>query len=213
MEKRIFIVVSSLIAVIGGLGCAALSYYITPARVDQRAVVYASEAKVVDANDFRGFANLYKAQILTGAVSDAHELNQFQLNQLAQKDNLEFDQLNGITLTNLQDARQREEQLFGEKGLLSMGLSLAGFGTLTGLLGLMRKRPGDITPEELKQTISGSEAQVSAREQQIFELVKGVQKFLDIEGQTTAADRLKVELAKEQSSETKKLVAQMKTEV
>ncbi len=213
MKKRIFIIVLSLAAAIGGLGCAALSYYVTPAQIDRQAVGYAAKAGVAEVNEFAGFANLYKAQRLADAVEDAHEINQLQLNQLAQRDSLEFDQFKGITLTNLQNARQREEQLFGETGLLSMGLSLAGFGTLGGLLGLMRKRPGDLTPEELKVAVSGSEAQVTERERQIFELVRGVQKFLDTEGNTMATDRLKSELAKEQSDSTKKIVAQMKTEV
>jgi len=213
MKKWIFLIVLSLAAAVGGLGCAALSHYVTPAEIDSQAVGYAVEAGVADSNEFAGFANLYKAQRLTNAVADAHEINQFELNTLAQKDNLKFTQFNDITSLNLQNARQKEEQLFGDKGLLSMGLSLAGFGTLTGLIGLMRKRPGDVTPEQLKTAVSGTEAQVTDREQQVFELVRGIQKFLDIERSTTAAARLKDELAKQQSVETKKIVAQMKTRV
>ena len=49
---------------------------------------------------------------------------------------------------------------------------------LAGFIGLMRKRPGDVTPEELKKAVGGQEAELTARERQFAELVKGVQRFL-----------------------------------
>jgi len=212
MKIAHYIVIAfSLLAIVGGIGCASLSHYVTPANIDQRAVDYAAQAKVADSNAFGGYANLDKAIKLENAVGDAHAKNQLELMQLIDKDSLEYAQLNNITSSNRQVARVREEQLFGPEGLLTMGLSMAGFGTLTGLIGLMRKRPQDITPEEVKQLIAGKDVALTDKEKQFVELVKGVQNFLDTF--PTDSDKLKTELAKVQSADTKTEVAKVKSTI
>ena len=210
-KTHVFLILLSLAAITGGMGCVALSEIVTPAAIDQRAVGYAAAAGVADANDFAGYGNLAKATRLTGAVADAHQVNQMALAQRIEADTLAYSQLIDATVNNRTAAMQRENQLFGEKGLLSMGLSLAGFGTLTGVVGLMRKRPGDITPEEMKQAIAGEGAKLTEKEKQFAELVKGVQGYLDhpIVADSSGAV-LKGELAKATSDATKKAVAVLK---
>jgi len=201
----------SVLAIIGGIGCASLSHYVTPASIDKRAIDYAAKAKIVEPNAFSGYANLDKAIKLENAVGDAHAKNQLELMQLIDKDSLDYAQLNNITSSNRQIAQVREEQLFGPEGLLTMGLSMAGFGTLTGLIGLMRKRPQDITPEELKQAVAGKDAELTDKEKQFVELVKGIQNFINVSPGNSEV--LKTELSKVQSANTKTEVAKVKATI
>ena len=208
-KTNLVIVLISVLAILGGMGCAVFSHIVTPAQIDQRAVDYTAKSGVTEPNSFDGYGNLDKAIKLENAVHDAHQLVQLDLMQLIDKDNLYYAQLNEITSSNRQTAQLREEQLFGKQGLLSLGLSMAGFGTLTGLIGLMRKRPGDITPVELKQAVAGKDAVLTKKELQFAELVKGVQNFMDTFPDTSKT--LKDELAKTQSADTKTEVAKIKT--
>lgn len=212
MKIAHYIVIAfSLLAIIGGIGCASLSHYVTPATIDRRAVDYAAKAQVADPNAFVGYSNLDKAIKLENAVGDAHAKNQLELMQLIDKDSLAYAQLNNIASSNRQMAQAREEQLFGPEGLLTMGLSMAGFGALTGLIGLLRKRPQDITPDELTQLIAGKDAELTDKEKQFIELVKGIQNFIN--ASPTNSEILKTELAKVQSADTKTEVAKVKATI
>lgn len=177
--KNAVLVILSIILLAVGVGCTAVSKLATPATIDKQAVVYAAKAKVVDANDFKGWANLDKAERLALAVDNAYEVNSLELQQLAQKNQLDYDHLKGTTTVNLQVAQAREESLFGEKGLMSVGLTALGFGGFTGLLGLMRKRPGDMTPAEVESAVSQVTYDKTAKERQMGEVVRGVQDFIE----------------------------------
>jgi len=87
-----------------------------------------------------------------------------------------------LVWSNISAGVQREQSLFGEKGLLSMGLGMAGMGGFAGLLGLMRKRPGDITSEEATIAIADatgkSQEEISAKVTQFSQVVKGVDTFI-----------------------------------
>lgn len=205
------IIIISLMAITFGVGCASLSQYITPADIDPKAVEYAVEAAVAEPNEFAGWPNLDKALKLESAVNNAHATIQLSLLQQIDKDQLRYGQLNNITVTNRQIAQSREQQLFGPEGLLTMGLSMAGFGTLTGVIGLMRKRPQDITPEELAQAISGKESELTEKQKQFVELVKGIQNFINTK--PDVAESLKTELARVQSADTKTEVAKIKVTI
>lgn len=215
--KNVLLVLASL-ALIAGVGCAALSEYITPATVDKKAVAYAEKAGVADANDFGGYANLEKAIRLEAAVGAAYEVTSLALAQMAEKNQLDYGLLKGAVANNLKTARDREEKLFGETGLLSTGLTALGFGTLTGFLGLMRKRPQDVTKEEMESIVAEVKGEVTDKDRQIIELVKGVQQFIDkyrgSDSTLVAADLvgdLKGILGSTQSVETKQAVAVVKT--
>ena len=209
--SKVFVILVSLLAVAGGFGCAALSEYVTPAVIDRNAVDYAVIAGVAGPNDFDGYGNLYKANKLAGAVDAAHEQNQLALAQHIDRDALNYAQLVEAVRTNVATAIQQEELLFSEKGIIAMGLGLAGFGTLTGLLGLARKRAGDLTPLEVKQALAGPEAKLTEREGQFAELVKGIQKYIEDAPGDFAIEDLKNKLGSAQSSSTKVLVAKIKS--
>lgn len=177
-------IVVALVMIVGGLGCAAMSHYVTYAEIDRDAVEYAINAGVADANDYDDlWTNIITAKRLKRDVDDGHKIVQLDLKQLIQKDDLEYSIHKDTVSTDLAIALERENLLFGETGLLSMGLSMAGFGGLTGLLGLMRKRPGDITAPEMEQAITQAtgqtSAELSAKEKQFIQLVNGVKVFLD----------------------------------
>ena len=193
------------------IGCVPLSHVITPAEIDSRAVEYTSLAKVADPNEFKGYANLAKAIKLEKAVADAYQVNQFELDKLAAENDLKFSQLKEITIANRKSGLAIEEKVFGEKGILPIGLSLLGAGSLAGVAGLMRKRPGDLTPEEVKQAVSGKDAELTAKEKQIAEIVKGVEDVIQTAKTKPAElEQIKNLLAKRQSSDTRETVAKIK---
>jgi hypothetical protein len=211
--KNTLLVAASLV-MLAGIGCAALSEYITPAAVDPRAVAYVEKAGVADSNDFDGFPNLEKAIRLEAAVGAAYEVTSLALTQMVEKNELDYGILKGAVANNLKTARDREEKLFGETGLLSTGLTALGFGTLTGLVGLMRKRPGDVTPQEMESVVADVKGEVTVKDRQFIELVKGVQTFLNKykDDVTSVVDvELKAALSAAQSADTKQAVAVVKT--
>lgn len=210
-STRIFLALLSLVAIASGLGCAALSEYVTPAAIDRRAVGYAGDAGVIDPNVFAGYGNLDKANRLAAAVEDAHQVNQQALSHQLDKDSLEYSQLLDVTQSNRQIAAAREEQLFGKTGLITMAASMGGFGMLTGLIGLARKRPQDITPQQLNEALAGKDAEMGESKQAVAELVIGIQNFFDRAlPDDGGAGALKDKLAKALSPETKKAVAVLK---
>ena len=200
-----------LVSIAVGLGCAALSEYITPARIEPKAVAYAADAGIADPAAFEGYQNLEKALRLEAAVNAAHQAIQFSYAQLMEKDNLDYSILNDLVMNNLSIARAREESLFGEAGLLSIGLSMIGAGGFAGIIGLMRKRPGDITKEEMESTLTSIKGELTDKDRQLIELVRGIQSFIDANGKSeTVVSELKKYLATAQSTDTKVKVAEAK---
>ena len=211
--KRFAVLFVATIMVLVGIGCAALSQMVTPAKVDTAAVNYATGAGVAEANDFTGFANLEKALRLEMKVDDAYEVRTLAIKQTAEKNELDYRQLKNVTAENTRQAQIREEQIFGEKGLLSMGLSMMGFGALTGTIGLIRKRPGDWTQPEVDTALTELKVETQATRQQFTEVVKGVQEFLNVHPKGDAVgDELRASLQK-QSIDTRRAVAVAKTTV
>lgn len=178
------IVILSVLLMLGGLGCAALSQLITPAEVDRAALKYAIDAGVAEPNDYNAwYPNLDEATRLKDDVDSAHIVNQEGLQHLIEKDVTRHGIHQKVTTRNRISGIQREELLFGETGILSLGLSMIGAGGFAGVLGLMRKRPGDVTPQELEQTVvsaTGKTAEeLSAKQKQFVQVVSGIQKFMD----------------------------------
>lgn len=192
-----------------GIGCASLSEYVTPAAIDQKAVEYAVGAGVAEPNAFAGYANLEKAIRLEVAVENAYEVKLLALAQMQEKNQLDYGILRGVVVNNTKLARAREEQLFGETGLLSVGLSALGAGGLAGMLGLMRKRPQDWSPEEMESALAELKGSVSGKDRQLIEVVKGVQSFINT-NPGEAADRLKAAITAARSSDTAQAIAAIK---
>jgi hypothetical protein len=172
------LVLLTLLCVAAAVGCAAVSEYVTPAQIDQRAVDYAASAGIVDPNDYGGYGNLLKAVRLQTAVQAAYEVNSLQLQQMQERNELDYGLLNEVVSRNTKIAQAREEMLFSEKGLISLGLGLAGMGGLGGFLGLMRRRPGDVTQAEMRSALADAGVSVGKKEEQMLEIILGVQAFL-----------------------------------
>ena len=216
MKKNTVLILIGLVAIIGGIGCASISELVTPAELDRRAVDYVDEAKVADANAFEGYGNLYKVRKLANALNNAHELNQFDLAKLMDADNLQYSQLAGSVGADLKQAQVREEMMFGADGLITLLLTAGGVGTLTGLVGLMRKRPQDLTPEEVQVALGQSTAALSEKQKQMYEIVTGVQRYIEtFQGNPPngTVESLKTALSKAQSADTKRVVAQIVSQV
>jgi len=192
-----------------GLGCAAMSEYVTPATLDQKAVNYVVSAGVAEPNDFKGYANLEKAIRLEAAVESAYQVKTLILNQMLEKNELDHGVLKGTVVANRQKAGEREATLFGPTGLLSMGLSLLGVGGLGGVLGLMRKRPGDITPQEMESALAELKGSVTDKDRQFIEVVKGVQNYINA-NPGTIADGLKTAISAVRGTDTKQAIAAAK---
>lgn len=210
-------VILSLVLIMLGLGCTAMSRYVTYAEIDQDAVEYAVDAGVADGNDYDDrWTNIVLAERLEQDIDDGHKIIQLDLKQLIQKDDLEYSIHKDVVANNLAVAFQREELLFGETGLLSLGLSMAGFGSLTGLLGLMRKRPGDITAPEMEQALASATgkttADLSAKEKHFVQVVKGVQAFMDPrnDNDSRSVEDLKLYMDQAQDIDTQAAVAVVK---
>jgi len=214
---KIVIAILSVVLIVIGMGCAALSQCVTPAEVDKDALRYAVDAGVTELSDYNAwYPNLAEAERLVRDVDAANLLNQQELQHLMEKDNAQYSIHRGVTINNRQVGQQREEMLFGETGLLSLGLSMAGFGSLTGLLGLMRKRPGDITKPEMEQalaTATGKTAEeLSLKQKQMIQLVKGVQAFMNITDEPEV-QALKNAMNSAQDKDTQAAVAVIKKTV
>ena len=179
---RTLVIILSLIMVVAGISCTIVSQQATPAEVDRNALRYAVAAGVTDFNDYDAwYPNLAEAIRLIEDVDAAYSVNQLKIQQVAEKNDLDYSIHTKTTRNNFRIGQQREEALFGDKGLLSMGLGLLGMGSLTGMLGLMRKRPGDITKPEMEQVLASAtgktSAELSTKEKQFTQLIKGVQAF------------------------------------
>jgi hypothetical protein len=161
-------------------GCI-LSHHFTPAEIDKNAKKYCIDAGVADANDFDGWHNLIMAAKLKELVDIAHQVTQQKLDQMKDVDKLQHAIHQKTTTTNYTEGLKREEALFGETGFISLGLTLMGVSG-AGVLGLMRKRPKDFTPEEMQSALAEvqgkSVEELSAKEKHFTQLVKGVQTFV-----------------------------------
>jgi hypothetical protein len=216
--NKLFVTIS-LVLMTFGVGCAALSHYITPADLDRQALEYAVDAGVSDLNDYDAwYPNLAVVSKLKDDVDSAHMTIQLSLQQQAEKDNLDYSILADTVSNDLLVAQQREEALFGESGLLSMGLSMLGVGGFAGILGLMRKRPGDITKPELEAALldatGKTKDELSAKDKQFLQIVKGVDVFMDTykEKDEDVILALKAAMDKTQDVDTKTAVAIVRTE-
>lgn len=211
--RAITIILSFLIAV-SGVGCVVLSEWIAPTELDRASVQYTVERGVAEPNEFSGYQNLAKAKKLQQYVDNAYALRMKEIEQEADSEQLEHSIYARVTHVNVQSGMERAEILFGEKGLFSLGLSIAGFGAFTGLLGLMRKRPGDVTAAEMEQavtTVTGQTTEdLNNKDRQFVQLVKGVQEFMKTYGNDDAIGKLEDAMDKHQDTETKIAVATAK---
>ena len=122
-----------------------------------------------------------------------------------------------VTTINQQVAVQREKAWFGETGLLSLGLSMMGAGSAAGLLGLICKRPGDITAPEMEQAMATAtgktKEELSVKKKQFAQLIKGVQAFINARSDSVTSDQIKACMNASQDQDTQAAVAVIKKTV
>lgn len=210
MKKIVAVILLALI-VATGFGCVAVSEWLTPTPVDKAAVKYAVEAGVIDANSYRGYANLEKARRLGAAVKAAYEVNKLALDQLVERNELDYGILNEAVTRNTKIGMKREQALFSETGLLPLAAGAMGMGGLGGLLGLMRKRPGDMTPVEFERATAQAGFDLNTKERHLLEIVGGVSEFMEtFDKNTEPGKALRLSLSDKTNSDTKRAIAALK---
>jgi len=195
-----------LVLVLVGSGCVGtLSENLTPANIDEDAVEYVVASGVATADDYDGYPNLAKLKRLQLDIKSAHELNGLELQQLAEKENLKFNLLAGTVATDVEIATIREDLLFDPMtGAVALGLSIFGIGA-GGYLGLLRKRPKDMSPEEVTAAFAEVKGEVTQKDRAILQLVGQLQKVIDAKPEVERRKYLE-ELKAEQLPETRAAV-------
>lgn len=210
MRKIVALILLALM-VATGFGCVAVSEWLTPTPVDKAAIKYAVKAGVADANSYRGYANLEKARRLGAEVKAAYEVNKLALDQLAERNELDYGILTEVVTRNRKIGERREAALFDETGLLPIIAGAAGMGGLGGLLGLMRKRPGDITPVEFEQATAQAGINLKDRDRQMLEIVGGVSEFMrQYDKKSEPGIALRTALRTKTNTDTKQVVAALR---
>jgi len=224
---RLVLVLSVLTTVVG-IGCASLSEYITPGTIDRRAVKFVEESGVSQPGEFNGWPSLHKALKLDVYVDMAYEVRYTTLKQSIEDLQIDYNHLNAIVTKNLEDAQLREAELFADGGVLSTILTASGLGAFTGMLGLMRRRPGDMSPEDFRKAVEPIQGQVGIKEKQFAQVVLGVEKIMKGKDQiaslltkegdaATKTDELlklfKTYLGRTQDAETQQEVAKVRATV
>ena len=173
-RTKITVLVVSVLLMALGLGCLPLSYYLTPAESDPDAIFYVTNGSLTkDASDYEGYPSLAKAMRLQRDVNTTHSRIQQELNHEVEFDNLEHSIHSKTTATNTKTGLEREALLFGPKGIIPLALSILGAGTLSGYIGLMRRKPGDVAKEVYFDTLD----EIEEQDTELFELVKGIERF------------------------------------
>jgi hypothetical protein len=188
MKKLLFgmVLVVSLLIAAAGIGCASLSEYATPAIINQRAVDFVVESGVADPNEFEGWPNLHKALKLDSYVDMAYEIRYTTLKQSIENLEIDYGHLNDIVTKNLEAAQEREQELFADGGVLATALTAGGLGSFVGLLGLFRKRPGDMTKEDFQRAIEPIQGELGVKDQQFAQVITGVERFMKHKDEITS---------------------------
>ncbi len=173
-KTKIIVLVVSVLLMALGLGCLPLSYYLTPAESDSDAIRYVTNTSLSkDVSDYEGYPSLAKAMRLQRDVNTTHSRIQQGLNHKVEADNLEHSIHSKTTAANTKTGLEREALLFGPKGIIPLALSILGAGTLSGYIGLMRRKPGDVAKEIYVDALD----EIEEQDTELFELVKGIERF------------------------------------
>lgn len=205
--KKVIAYVVLAVVVIGGGCIGTLSEELTPGHVDERVVAYNEEAGTGAAADYKGllFPSLASVKKLRTDFEAAVVVTNQELKHLAEQKQLQAKILEGVVTADFKVASAREEFLFNPTtGALAVGLSLLGVGA-GGYLGLMRKRPQDITPVEMEKALGEVKGEVTDRDRKIIELVNSMKNVIDAQP-TEAQKEMIATLKKGQLPETRAAV-------
>jgi hypothetical protein len=208
--KRILAYLVLAIVVVGGCAMGTLSQELTPCRADKDVVAYNVKAGVGDANDYigiLGYPSLASVLRLQADFTAAVILTDQQLQHIIEKKKLNDDILGGTVDNDVEVGVAREDMVFNPTtGVLAIGLSMFGIAG-AGYLGLMRKRPQDITPKEMEAALGDVKGEIDDRDRKIISLISSMKNV--IEAQPADAQEKMVALLKAgQSPETRVAVKQ-----
>lgn len=178
--KKIFAYIVLAAVLIGGGCIGTLSEELTPGRCDPDVVVFNEEAGTGNSEDYKGlfFPSLASLKQLQADFKAAVAVTNQELKHLVEQKQLQMDILNGIVDDDVKIAVAREDFMFNPTtGALAIGLSLAGIGA-GGILGLMRKRPQDVTPVEMERALGEVKGEVNDRDRKIINLVASMRNVI-----------------------------------
>lgn len=199
-----------LATVVVGSGCmATLSEELTWGRVEKKVVAYNEEAGTGTAADYKGlfYPSLASVRRLQVDFRAAVIITKQELRHLVEQKNLQADILSGIVDGDVKIAAAREDFIFNPvTGVLAIGLGLAGMGGV-GYLGLMRKRPKDITPQDMEKALVSVKGEVDDRDRKIISLIASMRNVIDAQPAAAQVEMKKL-LKAGQSPETRVAVKQ-----
>ena len=180
MVKRLIAYLVLAVVVVGGCAMGTLSQELTPGHCDPDVVAYNKAAGVGDANDYKGlfYPSLVSVLRLQADFDAAVILTDQELQHMIEKKKLNDDILKGTVDGDVKLAVAREDWAFNPTtGVFAIGLGLAGI-SAAGFLGLMRKRPQDITPKEMETALIEVKGEVDERDRSIIQIVAGMKNVL-----------------------------------
>ena len=169
------------VVVIGGGCIGTLSEHFTPGRIDGDIVAFNEEAGTGTAEDYKGFfyPSLADLKKLSTDFDAAVRVTLQELQHLVEQKQLQVKILKGVLTGDMEISLAREEFLFNPTtGALAVGLSILGIGA-GGYLGLMRKRPQDITPVEMETALGEVKGEVDDRDRKIINLIVSMKHVID----------------------------------
>jgi hypothetical protein len=188
MKKVIAYILLAVVLI--GSGCiGTVSEHFTPGRCDKDVIDYVVEAGVGSAEDYKGFLypSLADVKRLSTDLDAAIALTEQALIHLAEQKQLQAKILKGVVTNDVNIAIAREEFIFNPTtGVLALGLSMIGIAG-GGYLGLMRKRPQDITPAELEKAVGEVKGEVTNKDRQIIQLVASIKNVIDAQPEANRA--------------------------
>lgn len=209
--KRIIAYLVLAVVVIGGCAMGTLSQELTPGRTNPKVVAYNVSAGVSNAEDYKGwlYPSLSSVLRLQADFTAAVVLTDQELQHIIEKKKLNDDILKGTVDNDVKVSVAREDFIFNPTtGVLAIGLSMFGIAG-GGYLGLMRKRPKDITPDEMEAALGEIKGDVDDRDRKIINLVASMRNVLVAQAQNGKESLdIKAILKSSQTPETQRAVKQ-----
>lgn len=192
MRKIIAILLLTIVLI--GSGCiTALSEHLTPTKNDREVIAYVEKVGTGRAADYKGFLfpSLATLRKLKHDFEAAVVMTNQELKHLAEAKKLEENILRGIVDNDIDIGEQREDNLYNPTtGAIAVGLSIFGIAG-GGMLGLMRKRPQDITRQDHEKALGDIKGKVTDRDRKIIALVASVKNVIDAQSSEEAKEDIK----------------------
>ena len=207
MRKVIAYVLLAVVLI--GSGCiSALSEHLTPGKNDKKVIAYVEKVGTGEANDYKGFLfpSLATLRQLKHDFEAAVVVTNQELKHLAESKKLEENILRGIVDYDVDIGEAREDALYNPTtGAIAVGLSLFGIAG-GGMLGLMRKRPQDITRDDHEKALGEIKGKVTDKDRKFIALVASVKNVIDAQPNEEAKEDIRKILKNSQLADVRATV-------